>query len=190
MKCRELLHGFVPNSQGRRVWSLARTSLNVKVKCQGHQVQKKQHFRPFRQPACGLCLVRHLQPLVITCSELHSHAVNCIRFCLWCCLRLFVCLCMKYLRNCWTDLCQIYREDVCPSLRRVWISWSEVKGQGYQGQISSPLKMHCNALAANDVMQQQMGALHHYRGMMGGHRQWGPGVIYVVACVRFNAVHR
>ena len=28
---RELLSGFVPNSQGRRVWSLARTSLKVKV---------------------------------------------------------------------------------------------------------------------------------------------------------------
>jgi len=99
-------------------------------------------------------------------------------------------VCVWNVENCCTDLCQIHREDVCPSLRRVWISWSEVKGQGYQGQISSPLKMHCNALAANDVMQQQMGALHHYRGMMGGHRQWGPGVIYVVACVRFNAVHR
>jgi len=28
----EPLNGFAPNSQGRRVWSLARTSLNVKVK--------------------------------------------------------------------------------------------------------------------------------------------------------------
>jgi len=27
----ERLNGFAPNSQGRRVWSLARTSLNVKV---------------------------------------------------------------------------------------------------------------------------------------------------------------
>jgi len=30
----ELLNGFAPNSQGRRVWSLARTSLNVKVRDQ------------------------------------------------------------------------------------------------------------------------------------------------------------
>ena len=30
----EPLNGFVPNSQGRCVWSLARTSLNVKVKGQ------------------------------------------------------------------------------------------------------------------------------------------------------------
>jgi len=28
---REALYGFAPNSYGRRVWSLARTSLNVKV---------------------------------------------------------------------------------------------------------------------------------------------------------------
>jgi len=33
----EQLNGYVPNSQGRRVWFLARTSLNVKVKDQGHQ---------------------------------------------------------------------------------------------------------------------------------------------------------
>ena len=37
---REPLNGFAPNSQGRRVWSLARTSLNVKVKGHGHQGQK------------------------------------------------------------------------------------------------------------------------------------------------------
>jgi len=30
----ELLNGFAPNSQGRRVWSFARTSLNVRVKGQ------------------------------------------------------------------------------------------------------------------------------------------------------------
>jgi len=34
--------------------------------------------------------------------------------------------CVIYLRNCWTDLCQICREDVFdPSLKRVW---------GHQGQ--------------------------------------------------------
>jgi len=33
----------------------------------------------------------------------------------------------------------------------------KVKGQDHQGQISSPLKMHCNTLAANNVMQQQKG---------------------------------
>ena len=33
---REPLNGFAPNSQGRRGWSLARTSLNIKVKGQDH----------------------------------------------------------------------------------------------------------------------------------------------------------
>jgi len=40
---RELLNGFALNSQGRHVWSLARTSLNVNVKGQGHKGQK-WHF--------------------------------------------------------------------------------------------------------------------------------------------------
>jgi len=42
---RELLNGFVPNSHGRCVWSLAQTSLKVKVKVkgQGHQ-EEKRHF--------------------------------------------------------------------------------------------------------------------------------------------------
>jgi len=39
----EPLNGFAPNSQRRRVWSLAWTSLKVKVKGQGHQGQK-WHF--------------------------------------------------------------------------------------------------------------------------------------------------
>jgi len=33
-----------------------------------------------------------------------------------------------------------------------------------QGQISSALKMHCNALAANSVTQQQTGPLRCCRG--------------------------
>ena len=40
----EPLDGFAPNSHGRRVWSLAWTSL--KVKGQGHQGQKRI-FGPF-----------------------------------------------------------------------------------------------------------------------------------------------
>jgi len=35
----EPLNGFVPNSRARHVWSLARTSLNVKGQC--HQGQKR-----------------------------------------------------------------------------------------------------------------------------------------------------
>ena len=44
---RELLNEFVPNSHRRRVWSLARMSLKVKVKGQGHQGQKMAFFGPF-----------------------------------------------------------------------------------------------------------------------------------------------
>jgi len=40
---REPLNGYVPNSQGKRVWFLAQTSLKVKVKGQGHQGEKT-HF--------------------------------------------------------------------------------------------------------------------------------------------------
>jgi len=44
---RELLNGFAPNSHGRHVWSLAQTSLKVRVKGQGHQGQKMAFFGPF-----------------------------------------------------------------------------------------------------------------------------------------------
>jgi len=44
------------------------------------------------------------------------------------------------------------------------MSTSKVKGQGHQGQTSSPLKMHCNALAANNVKQQQTEPLRRCRG--------------------------
>jgi len=54
----EPLNGFVINSQGRHAWSLARMSLNVKVKGQGHQGQKTAFFGPLA--ACDLCLVKHL----------------------------------------------------------------------------------------------------------------------------------
>jgi len=36
----ELLNGFAPNSHGRRVWFLARMSLRVQVKGQGHEGEK------------------------------------------------------------------------------------------------------------------------------------------------------
>jgi len=42
----EPLNGFAPNSHGRRVWSLARTSLNVKVKLQCNQGQKNALYTP------------------------------------------------------------------------------------------------------------------------------------------------
>jgi len=52
---REPQNGFAPNSHERRVWSLARMSLKVKVKGQGSRSWgTKRHFRPFRRPGCGL----------------------------------------------------------------------------------------------------------------------------------------
>jgi len=79
----------------------------------------------------------------------------------------FVCfwLWIKYLWNSWTDLHQIHREDMFgPSLGQVWMS----KVKGHQGQ-----KTHCallspppqaatewNALAANNVIQQQTWPVH------------------------------
>ena len=52
---REPLNGFVPNSHGRRVWSLTPTSLKVNVKGQGHQGQKR-HFRHFSVMFCKISL--------------------------------------------------------------------------------------------------------------------------------------
>jgi len=48
-------------------------------------------------------------------------------------------LCMKYLRNRWTDLHQIYTKDVFgPSLGRVWRSRSKVKVPGVKNGIFRP----------------------------------------------------
>jgi len=41
----ESLNGYVPNSRGRRVWSLVQSSLKNKVK--GHYGQKTAFFGPF-----------------------------------------------------------------------------------------------------------------------------------------------
>jgi len=51
----EPLNRFAPNSHGRRILSLAPTSL--KSMSPG---TKKRHFWPFWRPACGLFLVKHL----------------------------------------------------------------------------------------------------------------------------------
>jgi len=61
---REPLNGFAPNSHGRHIWSLAHTNLNVKVKGQG-TMEKNGIFRTLRRPACCLCFVKHLKPLVL-----------------------------------------------------------------------------------------------------------------------------
>jgi len=51
----ELLNGFAPNSQGRPVWSLAGTSLNVKVKGQGHRGQKTGFLADISEIAELIC---------------------------------------------------------------------------------------------------------------------------------------
>jgi len=56
---RELLNGFTPH--GKRVWFLARTTLEAKVKGQRSRPPgTKRHFWSFRQAARGLRLVKHL----------------------------------------------------------------------------------------------------------------------------------
>jgi len=53
-KSLEPLYGFAPNLHGTCVWSIAWTSLKVKVKAIMDGI-----FRPLRLPVCGLCLVKH-----------------------------------------------------------------------------------------------------------------------------------
>jgi len=58
-------------------------------------------------------------------SPFLRHAVNCGRFCFW---RRQSGILLVYLGNRWTDLRQIYTEDVLgPSLGRLWRSTSKVK---------------------------------------------------------------
>jgi len=69
-----------------------------------------------------LSICHHTGTVVTTCSELRK-----VLFLVLSLTLLFVCLCMKYLRNRWTDLHQIHTEDVfSASLGRVWRSRSKV----------------------------------------------------------------
>jgi len=76
---REPLNEFAPNSHGIHVWFLARTSLKLKVKSQRSRSPgtKNGIFRPCRLAACGLCLVKHLQPPVSSISIICTHATVC-----------------------------------------------------------------------------------------------------------------
>jgi len=101
----ELLNGFAPNSHGRHVWSLAQPSLRVRDQCHPGQ---KRHFSALLAASVRLCVKTSL-----------LHAVNCGRFCFWCHQSVVFCLCMKYLWNRLTHLCQIHTEDEFgPSLGR------------------------------------------------------------------------
>jgi len=65
----EPLNGFAPNSQGRRVWSLARTSLKVKVKRQGKTSVASSFFlfygRPYVVVGRVLCFTPVIHSLLI-----------------------------------------------------------------------------------------------------------------------------
>jgi len=54
----EPLNGFAPNSHGRRVWSFARTSLNVKVKGQMSRSPGTKHHSKDESIAGEGCLRR------------------------------------------------------------------------------------------------------------------------------------
>jgi len=83
-------------------------------------------------------------------------APSVISFCL------FVCLSLKYLGNGWTDLRQIFREDVFdPSLGGVWMSRSKVKVQGHQGQKTKIFS------ESSPCTQQQTIPLHRSLGVTG-----------------------
>ena len=92
------------------------------------------------------------------------------------------CLRVKYLRNGWTDLCQIHREDVFgSSLRRVWMSSVNFKGQRSR-RTKDAL---CSAITPqqwwNGMCSLQMSPCssgrHHSVAARGG--------VILVACVLF-----
>ena len=58
----ELLNGFAPNSQRRRVWSIPWTSLKVRGQ-RSRSWGTKNGILGLRRLPCGLCFVKHLQPL-------------------------------------------------------------------------------------------------------------------------------
>ena len=84
------------------------------------------------------------------------------------------CLSLTYLGNGWTDLHQIYREDLFgPSL--VWVLMSRSRSAGTTNADSSPLTVHCKACSVRcyDVIQQQTTPFHHRWGWQGdGSARW------------------
>jgi len=73
--------------------------------------------------------------LIINSSENVITTRSKLRKVLFLALSMAFYLCMKHLWNRWTDLRQIHREGAFgPSLRRIRMSESKVKGQCHQGQ--------------------------------------------------------
>jgi len=75
---RKPLKGFAPNSQGRRVWCLAWTTLKIKARSQRSRSpwEKNCISWPFCRPTCDLCLAKHLYPLVYCFVVFSTVVVN------------------------------------------------------------------------------------------------------------------
>jgi len=72
---------------------------------------------------------------------------------------------IKYLRNRWTDLRQIHSKYVCkPSLGRVWMSMSKVKGQGHQGQKRAENSHYPRQRRNGPICCMQRVTMHCQRG--------------------------
>jgi len=91
--------------------------------------------------------------------------------CLCVCLSVSLCVCLS------TRICSEPHAQSLPvffcmlPMAVAWSSsagWQHPKGKGQFWGFSSPLKMHCNTLIANNIMQQ-MGPFHRCRGMLGVH---------------------
>ena len=112
---------------------------------------------------------------------------NSSRLYLYVCLSvcLFVCLsaCLSVRQNISGTTHTIFTKFcaccLCPWLGPPPAGWRNFNGKGKFWGFSSPLTMHCNAFAANNVMQQQNGPFRRCReGGHGSALQHGRSVIY------------
>jgi len=72
---REWLNGFVPNSQGRRVWSLTRTSLNVTVRGQRSRSPGTKTCCALLSPSGSERMVRSAAWRIVTLSSRWDHSI-------------------------------------------------------------------------------------------------------------------
>ena len=95
---------------------------------------------------------------------------------------LCVCVCLSVYQYISGTTCTIFTNFLCmlPMAMTRSSSCRVTKShrEGAVLRFSFPLKMHCNVLDANNVMQQQTGPFHRCQGVMGVHRQCGRSVIY------------
>jgi len=98
---------------GRRVWSIARTSLKVKV-----TRDKKRQFSAFSVAACSLFGKTSSATIFGSRPSDHYFRSVCLFVCLSVCLSvcLFVCLCRVFLSRLQSDLDQTRTHVTCPGL--------------------------------------------------------------------------